>query len=102
MTDPRSQKRNSFSLAQKLQFAEYMKTHYTISGLDNNEFAKQAAAALGFPVSQNQVFLYRTELEIPANKPRANPEGKTSRLSALEKRVEVLEKRIEVYLKGSL
>lgn len=100
MNDRRTQKRNSFSLSQKLQFAEYMKAHYTISGLDNSEFAKQAAAALGFPVSQNQVFLYRTELELPPNKPRAK-EGKTSRLSALEKRIEILEQRFEVYIKGS-
>lgn len=59
-------KRQHLTFPQRVQLRDYVLQHYVVSGLDDGQFARAAAKALGFPCKGSHV-LYTRTLEGLAN-----------------------------------
>jgi hypothetical protein len=79
------------------ELIKYVQEHYAASGLQDGEFAAQAASVIGAGVVTNHIYGIREDFGIGSNRDAARavqPGG----IVALELRVAALERRLDVYL----
>jgi hypothetical protein len=87
--------RTSISRKQAFTVADYIKSTYVDSGLDNVAFAKQATEYLGLTIRKITIANLLEDLEIPANHGRRKPTDSVGDCLALTARVQALEEQMQ-------
>jgi len=83
---------NRLNLANQYKLIQYVETEYRKSGLTFVVFAKQAAEALGFPVTSGNISGCCEALNLPSNREVARDQTPATVLARLDRIEAVLKK----------